>query len=215
MLLLILAVAAGLTIYGMSDDGSVSLAGDNAGTESSVESQVEADKLAEQAGQATDDRQLAVYVTGEVQNPGVVYVGFNSRVSDAVNACGGVLATADTTKVNMAQTVTDGMHIKVPEKILVASRGGSMGQAGGNGTASGTSVNRSSGNGGSTGGDMVNINTAGADELRKLKGIGPAMAQRILDYREANGSFQSAEELQKVKGIGKAKFAKLKDQVCL
>ena len=60
---------------------------------------------------------------------------------------------------------------------------------------------------------MVNINTAGIDELKKLKGIGPSMAQRIIDYREANGAFQRPEDLQKVKGIGKAKFAKLESQV--
>ena len=62
---------------------------------------------------------------------------------------------------------------------------------------------------------MVNINTATADELTKLKGIGPAMAQRIVEYREENGMFQSPEDLQRVKGIGKAKFAKLKEQVTL
>lgn len=64
-------------------------------------------------------------------------------------------------------------------------------------------------------GAMVNINTATADELTKLKGIGPAMAQRIVEYREENGMFQSPEDLQRVKGIGKAKFAKLKEQVTL
>lgn len=60
---------------------------------------------------------------------------------------------------------------------------------------------------------MVNINQADAKALEALPGIGPAMSQRIVEYRNANGNFQSVEELQKVKGIGKAKFEKLKDRV--
>ena len=61
----------------------------------------------------------------------------------------------------------------------------------------------------------MNINTADEKALDTLPGIGPAMARRILDYRQTNGSFQSIEELKKVKGIGEAKFAKLKDKVSL
>ena len=53
------------------------------------------------------------------------------------------------------------------------------------------------------------------EELKKLKGIGPAMAQRIIDYREANGSFQAPEDIMQVKGIGKAKYAKLKEQIAI
>ena len=62
---------------------------------------------------------------------------------------------------------------------------------------------------------QVNINQGDVAELTRLKGIGPAMAQRIIDYRNANGAFQVPEDLQKVKGIGPAKFAKLKAQVAL
>ena len=63
--------------------------------------------------------------------------------------------------------------------------------------------------------EIVNINTADVEELKKLKGIGPAMAQRIVDYREANGSFQAPEDIMQVKGIGKAKYAKLKEQIAI
>ena len=62
---------------------------------------------------------------------------------------------------------------------------------------------------------MVNINTAGEKELDSLPGIGPAMAKRIIEYREKEGGFQSLEDLRKVKGIGEAKFNKLKDKICL
>ena len=170
------------------------------------------------AAEGSDTRQIAVYVTGEVQQPGVVYVAFDGRVADAVNGCGGVLPTADMGKVNMAQPVKDGMHIRVPEKLpsgngVVASKGNSFPQ----GTEGSAKSGKSSGGKVSAGSDgaMVNINTATADELTKLKGIGPAMAQRIVEYREENGMFQSPEDLQRVKGIGKAKFAKLKEQVTL
>ena len=208
VLLVIMAVAAGVTMWEMYDGDEVQMLADNrlsAGDE--------------QAGKnACDTRQIAVYVTGEVQQPGVVYVAFDGRVADAVNGCGGVLPTADMGKVNMAQPVKDGMHIRVPEKLpsgngVVASKGNSFPQ----GTEGSAKSGKSSGGKVSAGSDgvMVNINTATADELTKLKGIGPAMAQRIVEYREEHGMFQSPEDLQRVKGIGKAKFARLKEQVTL
>ncbi len=199
ILALILAVAGGISIY-------------------SCYEQEEAVELAEgAAGSEIAKEQVAVYVTGAVEKPGVVYVDFDGRVAEAVNKCGGLLPDADMARVNMAETVKDGMQIRVPEKIVQAAATNAVN----NNTSTGASASKSTGtkaasaSSGSSGGDMVNINTAGVDELKKLKGIGPAMAQRIIDYREANGAFQRAEDLQKVKGIGKAKFAKLQQQVVL
>lgn len=213
VLLLIAAVVAGMTVYELyADEGSQALPTGEPGREESL--------LAGAAEDAVSDtRQIAVYVTGEVQRPGVVYVAFDGRVADAVNACGGVLPTADLNKVNMAQPVKDGLHVRVPEKTeagtgAVAAGGatprkenGMPGQDSGR-SGKGQSASPASG-------DTVNINTADAAELTKLKGIGPAMAQRIVEYREENGAFQSTEELQRVRGIGKAKFAKLKEQITL
>lgn len=167
---------------------------------------------------AVEAAQVAVYVTGEVNNPGVVYVDFNARVLDAVNKCGGVLPTADVDKVNMAETVKDGMQVKVPEKSTapqqgIAAAGTTASSADSGGTAARGSSGGSSSQGNNDSMELININTADAVTLEKLKGIGPAMAQRIIDYRQDNGYFQSIEDLLKVKGIGKAKFAKLKDQV--
>ncbi|MBR0358020.1 MAG: SLBB domain-containing protein, partial [Selenomonadaceae bacterium] len=102
VLLVIMAVAAGVTMWEMYGGDEVQLLADN---------RLSAED--EQAGKnACDARQVAVYVTGEVQQPGVVYVAFDGRVADAVNGCGGVLPTADMGKVNMAQPVKDGMHIR-------------------------------------------------------------------------------------------------------
>lgn len=167
---------------------------------------------------AVSERQVAVYVTGEVAKPGVVYVPWEGRVGDAINQCGGLLPTADSSQVNMAATVKDGMEIRVKEKII--SKDGNMGSSVNQSSVEGTGASRASKTGSpeqgkNASGEMVNINTADAEGLKKLKGIGPAMAQRIIDYREANGSFQAPEDIMQVKGIGKAKYAKLKEQIAI
>ena len=159
---------------------------------------------------------VAVYVTGEVAKPGVVYVAQDGRVGEAINQCGGLLPTADSGQVNMAATVKDGMEIRVRAKSLPSGNhaGEAANKPSSEVTASSIKTAGTAAQGGSAG-DMVNINTADVEGLRKLKGIGPAMAQRIIDYREANGAFQAPEDLQQVKGIGKAKYAKLKDQIAI
>lgn len=168
--------------------------------------------------EAVSERQVAVYVTGEVAKPGVVYVPWEGRVGDAINQCGGLLPTADSSQVNMAATVKDGMEIRVKGKII--SKDGNIGSQGNHSSVEGSVASRASKTGSPKQGqnsasEMVNINTADVEELKKLKGIGPAMAQRIIDYREANGSFQAPEDIMQVKGIGKAKYAKLKEQISI
>ena len=172
--------------------------------------------LSSQAGGIKDQEltgDTAVYVTGAVVQPGLVYVSFQAHIADAVNLCGGLLPTADVEAVNMAQGVKEGMHIKIPEKNQQ-----SPGVA--TGTNSGSEKkNSSSGEGNSSGtaasGDIVNINQADEVTITKLPGVGPAMAKRIIEYREANGAFQTPEDLQKVKGIGKAKFAKMQGKIAI
>ena len=164
------------------------------------------------------ERQVAVYVTGEVAKPGVVYVPWEGRVGDAINQCGGLLPTADSSQVNMAATVKDGMEIRVKGKAI--SKDGNMGSQSNYSGVKGNAASRASKTsspeqGKNASGEMVNINTADVEGLKKLKGIGPAMAQRIIDYREANGSFQAPEDIMQVKGIGKAKYAKLKEQIAI
>lgn len=164
------------------------------------------------------ESQVAVYVTGEVAKPGVVYVPWEGRVGDAINQCGGLLPTADSSQVNMAATVKDGMEIRVKGKAI--SKDGNTGSQGNHSGVESSVVSRvsktsSPEQGKNASGEIVNINTANVEELKKLRGIGPAMAQRIIDYREANGSFQAPEDIMQVKGIGKAKYAKLKEQIAI
>ena len=192
ILALILVVVGGCSIYECYEKEAVELS-DGAGSSEITKEQV------------------AVYVTGAVEKPGVVYVDFDGRVAEAVNKCGGLLPDADMSRVNMAETVKDGMQIQVPEKIVPPKT--ASGNTGSNGNAPRPAAGKAADS--ADGLDMVNINTAGIDDLKKLKGIGPAMAQRIIDYREANGAFRRVEDLQKVKGIGKVKFAKLENQVTL
>lgn len=119
-----------------------------------------------------------------------------ASLRDAINACGGVLPNVDKDSINMAQVLKDGQQLRVPERK--------------EGTSSGS---RSSNNGSKEG--QININTADEKTLDELPGVGPAMAKRIVEYRETEGAFQSIEDIKKIKGIGEAKFNRMKDKLCL
>ena len=138
-------------------------------------------------------KKISVYVSGQVQNISVVELEDNGELKfiDAVNKAGGLTALADADAVNMAAPLTDGQHIHIPTKEIFLQE---------------QSISASSG-------DMVNINTADAEKLATLKGIGPALAQRIIEYREQNGAFKSIDEIKNVRGIGDKKFAAFKDKI--
>ena len=149
-----------------------------------------------------------VHVTGAVARPGVVTLRAGSRVADAVDAAGGATADADTEQLNLARVLSDGEQIRVPRvgEVLPDPAPQPTGTAGtGARTASGKP-----GDGGASG--TVNINTASASELEKLPGIGPALAQRIVECRDSHGPFASVDALTDVPGIGKAKLEALREQ---
>lgn len=145
---------------------------------------------------------ITVYVTGAVNKPGMVTVKEGDRVGDAVNTCGGLLPTADPEHINMAKVLKDGEQVKVPEKKTDAGKD--------KGRQADGKKDKAAGNSG-----QVNINTADEKELDTLPGIGPAMAKRIIEYRESEGNFQRIEDIKKIKGIGEAKFAKIKDKISI
>lgn len=187
ILLLILTAVAGGSFYGYaSSDEAVN---------------IEA-KVIEDREREGNKNEIVVYVCGEVNQAGLVTIEEGKRVADAVNKCGGVLPTADTNNINMAEVLKDGMEIKIPAKI--ANSANTNGNANNSSEAGGTAIQ---------GNSLVNINQADNKVLETLPGIGPAMAQRIIDFRKDNGNFKSIEDLQKIKGIGKAKFAKIKDRI--
>jgi len=144
---------------------------------------------------------LRVYVTGAVLHPDVYRLAIGSIVKDAIESAGGVTQDADLVRINLAQELQDQQQVYVPcvgeEKPPPPVTGGEPPS--------------SSGRAGSAG--KININTALVEELDTLPGIGPAFAQRIVEYRETNGPFQSIEEITNVSGIGDATFQKFKDRI--
>ena len=153
--------------------------------------------------------EIVVYVSGLVEHPGVIKLPAGSRVLDAVNAAGGLLFGAEVSKLNLAQSLRDGMQIHVPGTPAVKSDGLSPHYQ----VAAGAGKKSTDPSGSVAPSDKININTASAAELDKLPGVGPAMAKRIVEWRQANGPFQSGEDLKQVQGIGDAKYQKLKDRI--
>lgn len=137
--------------------------------------------------------ELVVDVQGKVRRPGVVRLPAGSRVLDALRAAGGPRPGVGTTSLNLARLLSDG------EQVVLES-----GPAGAGGAVAG---------GGGTAGGPVNLNTATLADLDGLPGVGPVLAQRILDWREEHGRFSSVEELQEVPGIGPSTYADLKHRV--
>jgi competence protein ComEA len=131
---------------------------------------------------------VTVHVAGEVSEPGLVRVEPGSRVADAVAAAGGLLATADAAGLNLAAPVVDGQQVVVPAQGSVASPADD---------------------------GRVHLNTAGAADLEQIDGVGPVLAARIVEYREANGPFLAVEDLLDVAGIGEAKLAAMRDGVVI
>lgn len=146
--------------------------------------------------QATHDTaepndQLTVHVSGAVADPGLVELAADARVADALAGAGGALSSADLSVLNLAAPIADGQLIVVAE-AGTPSRGPDQIVDG-----------------------KVRINIASAEEIVSLPGIGPVLAQRIIDYRDANGLFDVAEDLLDVPGIGEAKLATLRDAIAI
>ena len=196
--LLFIAVAVlGGTIYGSSTSS------ENIRLDSAVANSSEMTSDISSANDSEAER-IFVYVTGAVNKPGMVELkgGKVLRAGDAIEACGGLLPTADIDNFNGAEVINDGQHIRVPEKIVEQPV---QNQPNGEIVSEASSGNKSDG--------IVNINTANSAELQTLKGIGPKMAERIIEYRQTKGTFKSIEEIQNVRGIGEKTFEKLKSRL--
>lgn len=146
---------------------------------------------------------MAVHVTGEVKKPGVVKVKEGSRIEDIIEAAGGLTENADTTNINLAYMVEDGMKIRIPssnEEDIEENY---------NSVDSGKRVIMSDESNNPS--LIVNINTANETELEQLPGIGPSISSKIVDYRNQNGKFKNIEDIKNVTGIGDSKYEKIKD----
>ncbi|MEO6606460.1 MAG: ComEA family DNA-binding protein [Aeromicrobium sp.] len=136
---------------------------------------------------------LVIDVVGKVKKPGIVTVPKGSRVFEAIDAAGGLKGKVDTTALNMARVLVDGEQLLVGLEPAVVP--GSAPAAGGAATA------------------KINLNTATAEQLDTLPGVGPVTAQSILSWREENGRFTSIDDLLDVKGIGDATLGELRELV--
>jgi competence protein ComEA len=143
---------------------------------------------------------IVVAVTGRVRHPGLVALPAGARVADAITAAGGALPNTDLAFVNLARKVADG-------ELIVIGVQPSPGEQ----TDPTGSIDTPAAGAAATG--PVDINTAGLAQLETLPGIGPSLAQRILDYRTQHGSFRSVDDLQSVSGIGPSKYAAIKELV--
>jgi competence protein ComEA len=147
-------------------------------------------------------RLLVVDVAGEVRRPGVYRVPAGSRVDTAVRQAGGVTRHGESAAVNLAMPLHDGQQIVVPRRgaVAAAPAGGSAGSTG-------------SAPAGSQPAQPISLSTATVEQLDTLDGIGPTLAGRIVEYREAHGGFRSIDELRQVDGIGDKRFAALRKAV--
>jgi competence protein ComEA len=178
---------------------------------------------------------VIVHVAGAVAKPGVYSLNPGSRVADALDAAGGASKGADTDCINLALPVRDGEQVYVPLRQASAGAGnaGVVSLEGGgqpqprqsavasippnraditrsapdSSPSSDSADARVSSNASHTG--LININTASVEELQRLPGIGPVLAQRIIDYRSANGPFPAVDDLVGVSGIGQAKLGRI------
>lgn len=164
---------------------------------------------ARSGGDAAGSGQIVVDVDGAVAHPGLYKLPPGSRVQAALAAAGGLSPQADAHRINRAAKLHDG------QKLYVLSQGESTPPqaASGGQSCEGQSCTSADGAGADSDAEeqgLVNINTANATQLTQLPGVGPAIAQKIIDYRTANGPFTSVDDLTKVPGIGAAKLAQIK-----
>ncbi len=135
--------------------------------------------------------EVVVSVGGEVRTPGLVRLPAGSRVDDAVRAAGGPVDPAATGLLNLARVLVDGEQVLVGVELPEAAASGAGPQAGG----------------------LLDLNLASASDLDALPGIGPVLAQRIVDWRAENGRFASVDQLREVTGIGESKYEDLREKV--
>ena len=144
---------------------------------------------------ATSSSVIVVDVAGKVRRPGLYRLADGVRVDDAVRAAGGALPGVDLSGLNLAARLTDGQQVVVGMPAAAGPVG--------NRTSSGVTAS------------PVHLNTATVEQLETLPGVGPVLAQHIVDYRSAHGSFASVAQLNDVPGIGDSKFAALQASVVL
>jgi competence protein ComEA len=179
----VLAVLAGMRLLGGSDSAAPA---------------VSVDGGARSSPRAPKDAELYVHVAGAVREPGLIRLPSGSRVATALERVGGPTRRADLTLVNLAARVQDGQQIVVPVAGVAAATAGSAGGAAGSGAGVAPSA-------------KIHLATATPEQLDEVDGIGPTLAERIVEYRDGHGGFRSVDDLAQVEGIGEKRLATLRE----
>lgn len=139
------------------------------------------------------EEKIKIHILGEVNYNGILELNSGSRISDAIEKAGGLTTLADVSKINLAYVLEDGEKLYIPSindedniQYLLSDNSKSS---------------------------KVNINTAKLEELQNIPGVGPSIAQAIIDYRDENGKFKSIEEIKNVSGVGDSKFKKMEEYI--
>lgn len=157
------------------------------------------------------DNIIIVHITGAVKKTGIVKLIQGARIYDAIEMADGSLEEADLSKVNLAYILEDAQKIYIPFKGEINENSEEQEYITSDfGNTSGIIQNTNKGES-----EKVNINTANQTELETLPGIGTATAEKIIDYRNKNGKFNSIEDIQNVKGIGQSKYENIKENICI
>ena len=139
--------------------------------------------------------EIAVYITGEVKQPGVYYIESGLRLNDLIEVCGGLTDKADLSDINLAEKLNDSDKIDIPSIIAEKDEMNSISDIEDNN-------------------DLININTASKEELKTLNGIGDTLANNIIEYRN-NCKFDTIEDILNVNGIGESKYDGIKEYICV
>jgi competence protein ComEA len=159
------------------------------------------DDLQESTEEQIEDT-IFVHIEGAINSPGVKEVKRGTRLFELIELSDGELEEADLSRLNLSQVLKDEQKVVVPYKVNEQEEKTSQ-------VNTTKAIAKSSSNNSS----LVNINYASKEELETLPGIGPAMASKIIDYRNENGFFNSIEDIKNISGIGDAKFEKIKDKI--
>ena len=141
------------------------------------------------------ENEIAVYITGEVKQPGVYYIESGLRLNDLIEVCGGLTDNADLSDINLAEKLNDSDKIDIPSIIAEKDEMNSISDIDNNN-------------------DLININTASKEELKTLNGIGDTLANNIIEYRN-NCKFDTIEDILNVNGIGESKYDGIKEYICV
>ena len=186
---IILILIAALVFFGEKGEKEIVVTQD----EEKIQAEAQADIQQDDNSIGT---RIVVDISGSVKKPGVYEVEEGARLYQVIEQAGGLLENADITAINQAEILYDGQKIIVAEKITD-----------GDGNEKGGLPKAVTEDG------KVNINLADQTELQQIPGVGPATAEKIIQYRESQGRFRTIEDIQNVNGIGQKTFEKLKDMI--